>query len=191
MLHRTTHNADVTSEVEPSAWHALYPDLAGKVAVVAGASSVLREVMRELGRNGVLSALVADDRDLVTAATDDADQLGIGSFGVVADAGSRETWQRVRPHIEQRLGPIDIAVVVAPEAMRLLILSALIPDMAARRRGVLIECGSNVARLDVPAGLRHVAITAGAGTTVGNLAATVAFSASDVLNATHVATTLG
>lgn len=180
----------MTSEVDAAAWHGTYPDLAGKVAVVAGASSVLRESMRELGRNGVLCALVADDRDLVTAATDDADRLGIGSFGIVADAGNRDTWLRVRPHIEQRLGPIDIAVVIAPEAIRLLILSALIPDMAARRRGVLIECGSDVKRLDVPTGLRHREITAGAGTMTSNLAAAVAFSASDTLTATHAAIAL-
>jgi NAD(P)-dependent dehydrogenase (short-subunit alcohol dehydrogenase family) len=176
----------VTSEVAGPAWRARYPDLSGKVAVVAGASSVLDEVMRELCRHGVTPALVVNDRALVTAATDYADRLGIASFGIVADAASRETWHRVRPHIEQRLGPIDIAVVIARAATRLLILTELMPDMAARKRGVIVEVGKKVEALDMPLGLRHRAVTAGGSASVRDIAAAVALCASDILTATHV-----
>lgn len=188
---RTTHNACVTSEVGGQAWQARYPDLAGKVAVLAGSSSVLAEVMRELCRNSVASALVVEDRALVAVATDYADQLGVASLGIVADPGSLDTWQRVAPHIEQRLGPIDIAVVVAPAATRLLVVTALIPDMTARRRGVIVEAGAEVAPLAMPNGLRHRSVTGGPGASPVDLAAAVTLCASDVLTAAEVAVAIG
>jgi hypothetical protein len=184
----------MTTEGPGTAWHARYPDLAGKVAVVAGTSSVLGAVMRHLGRNGVACALVANDRELVTGATDEADRQGIASLGIVADAGLRETWQRVAPHIEQRLGPIDIAVVIAPPDTRLLIASALMPDMAARSRGVIVEAGTDVGvgvGVTVPDGLRHRSVTAGAGARQGDIAAAIELCVSDVLTDLEVRITIG
>jgi NAD(P)-dependent dehydrogenase (short-subunit alcohol dehydrogenase family) len=180
-----------TGEVEPVAWQARYPDLTGKVAVVTGTSSVLNEVTRELCRNGVTPALVVDDRALITSATDYADQLGVASFGIVADPASPDTWQRVAQHIEQRLGPIDIAVVIAPEATRALVITVLMPDMAARRRGVIVEAGADVRALAVPDGVHHRAVTGGGGVSARDLAAAITFCSSDVLTDPQITIALG
>jgi NAD(P)-dependent dehydrogenase (short-subunit alcohol dehydrogenase family) len=180
----------VTSEVPGPAWQARYPDLAGKVAVVTGASSVLDEVTRELCRNGVTPALIVDNRDLVTSATDYADEIGIASFGIVADPASPDTWQRVAQHVEQRLGPIDIAVVIAPATTRTLVVSVLLPDMTARRRGVIVEAGAEVSPLTVPQGLHHRAVMGSGGARATDLAAAIALCASDVLTAAQVTITI-
>ncbi|HVT65319.1 MAG TPA: hypothetical protein VHD81_09205 [Mycobacteriales bacterium] len=172
----------MTSEV----WPARYPDLNGKAAVLAGTSSVLVGIARVFCDNGVMPALVVDDRDSVEAATAYAEQLGVTFMGIVADAAERSTWDRVTQHIEQRLGPIDIAAVVAPPAVRMLVASALMPDMAARRRGVVVEVGASVESMEVPAGLRHRAVSATAGVRALDIAAAVLLSASDVLDATQV-----
>jgi hypothetical protein len=177
-------------EINRAAWQARYPDLTGKVAVVAGTSSVLVHVMRELCRNRVTTALVVEDRALVSAATDYADELDLASLGIVADPSQRETWTRIAPHIEQRLGPIDIAVVIAPEATRMLVTTVLMPDMAARRHGVIVEAGAKVAARDMPDGLRHRSVTGGPGASPTDLAAAVTLCASDVLTASRVAIVL-
>jgi hypothetical protein len=172
----------VTSEV----WESSYPDLAGKVAVLAGTSSVLAEVARVLGENGAMCALVVDDRAVVERATTHADQLGIASFGIVADPSERGTWDRVAPHIEQRLGPIDVVVAIGPPGVRATIASALMPDMAARRRGVIVEAGATVKTMSVPAGLRHRAVSASEAVSAQDVAAAIALCASDVLAAADV-----
>ncbi|HVX70528.1 MAG TPA: hypothetical protein VHA79_12660 [Mycobacteriales bacterium] len=171
-------------------WEARYPDLNGKVAVVAGTSGALGDIAQVLARSGVLAALVVDDRELVGTATGYADGLGVASFGVVADPTQRSTWERVASHIEQRLGPIDVVVAAGPPAARLTIADALIPDMAARGRGVVIEIGAAAEPLVVPAGLRHRAIAAAADVRALDLAAVVALCASDLLSAAEVGITL-
>ncbi|HVW81229.1 MAG TPA: hypothetical protein VHB69_09860 [Mycobacteriales bacterium] len=180
----------MTSEVGRPAWQARYPDLAGKVAVIAGTASVLKRVGTVLSDNGVLCAVVVDDRGVVDEVVQHADAMQLKSMGIVADPTQLDTWERVRPHIEQRLGPIDIGVVIAPPAARALMLSALLPDMAARRRGVLVEAGSVVERLDMPDGVRHRGISGGSGFLPTDLAAVVALCASDVLMAPTVMTRL-
>jgi len=183
----TTHNAHVTREV----WAAHYPDLAGKAAVLAGTSSVLEAASMVLGQGGVMCALVANDRDIVGRATGQADDMGVASLGIVADPGEHKTWQRIAPQIEQRLGPIDIVVAIGPPAARLTIASALMPDMAARRRGVIVEAGAKVDPLAVPDGLRHRAVSAAAGVSALDLAAVIALCASDVLTSHEVSIQLG
>jgi hypothetical protein len=177
----------VTREV----WAARYPDLAGKAAVLAGTSSVLEVASMVLGQGGVMCALVANDRDVVGRATSHADDRGVASLGIVADPGEPDTWKRVAPHIEQRLGPIDIVVAIGPPAERLTIASALMPDMAARRRGVIVEAGAKVDVLAVPDGLRHRAVSGTAGVSALDLAAVIALCASDVLTSREVSIQLG
>jgi NAD(P)-dependent dehydrogenase (short-subunit alcohol dehydrogenase family) len=126
----------------------------------------------------------------VTSATDYADQLDIASFGIVADPASPETWQRVVQHVEQRLGPIDIAVVIAPAAIRALVVNVLLPDMTARRRGVIVEAGAEVLPLTVPHGLHHRAVMGSSGAKATDLAAAIALCASDVLTAAQVTITI-
>jgi NADP-dependent 3-hydroxy acid dehydrogenase YdfG len=172
----------VTREV----WTAHYADLAGKVAVLAGTSSIVAPLAHAFCDNAALIALVVDDRAVVDQATSYADQTGVASLGIVADPAQRSTWDRVAPHIEQRLGPIDIMVAIGPPAVRTVIAAALMPDMAARKRGVIVEAGSKVGPLSVPAGLRHRAVSAGEGVSPWDLAAAVTLCASDVLVAPKV-----
>jgi hypothetical protein len=172
----------VTREV----WEARYPDLAGKTAILAGASSALAEVGRCLCRHGTMPAVVAEDRELVASVTGYADEIDAKSFGIVADPGSSETWARVAPHIEQRLGPIDILVVVAPPDIRQTVITALMPDMTARRRGVITEADDRVDSRTVPVGLRHRSISGATGVEPADLANTIAFCVSDLLTTPQV-----
>lgn len=176
----------MTSEV----WSARYPDLNGKAAVLAGTSSVLVEIARVFCENGVMPALVVDDRETVEIASSYADQLGVTFMGIVADATERGTWDRVTQHIEQRLGPIDIAVLVAPPAARMLVASALMPDMAARRRGVIVEVGAKIESMEVPSGIRHRAVSATAGVKALDIAAAALLGASDMLRAPRMSIAL-
>jgi len=90
---------------ETGRWLTRYPDLAGKTMIVAGESSYLLEVTQALAGNGVLLAIVAPDRDLVEAAVALAEAESGVVFGITADPSAGVVWQRVAPHIEQRLGP--------------------------------------------------------------------------------------
>jgi hypothetical protein len=143
----------VTSDVR-------FPDLAGKAAVVAGAGTRVVDVVATLAANGCLVAIVAEDRDIVVAATETAERSGAPVLGMTTDPAHPATWDRITQHIEQRLGPIDIAISVDSTAVHEALRGALVPDMLARRRGVLIAVGDDVAAGDLGPGVRHVALGA-------------------------------
>jgi hypothetical protein len=183
---RTTDNRLVTS-----GWSARYPDLAGKVVVVAGESSVLFEVTVMLVANGAVPAVVAPDRSIVDEAAAAADAAGRAGLGITADPSQPETWDRITPHIEQRLGPIDVAVVIAREPTRQVIVDALVPDMVARARGVIVEAGAVVAPRSLPDGVRHRAIQGTAGVAASDLAQVALLCASDTIAAPGLVVALG
>jgi hypothetical protein len=124
-----------------SAWTARYADLTGKTAIVAGddAASVI-EIVRALAANGALLAVVAE-RATVDAAVAVATGLDAEVFGMAADPGSQAAWARIVPHVEQRLGPIDVVVAIGDPSAREALAEAVVADMAVRRRGVVIEVG--------------------------------------------------
>jgi NAD(P)-dependent dehydrogenase (short-subunit alcohol dehydrogenase family) len=158
--------------------------------IVAGESSDLLEVTRTLAANGVLLAVVAPDRTLVAGAVALAEAAEGVVFGITTDPSARQSWSRIAPHIEQRLGPIDVVVSIATPVTREVIAAALLPDMAARRRGVLIEAGVGVESRPTPAGVRHRAVTRG-NFTAADLAASVLLCASDTLSMTHLVVSSG
>jgi hypothetical protein len=179
---------------EPAGWSARYPDLAGKVAVVTGESDTLDQVVRCLCANRVKVAVVAEDRALADALTSTFTP-DASSLGVVTDPSQRETWARVVPHVEQRLGPIDIAVVIGAEPVRALVAATLVPDMAARGRGVIIEApiaegGADAVGDETPPGVRRRAVGFGAAVSAADVAATVVWCASDLLSAPRVSVRL-
>jgi NADP-dependent 3-hydroxy acid dehydrogenase YdfG len=179
---------------EAQGWSARYPDLAGKVAVVTGDSGTLHEIVRCLCANRVKVAVVSADRVVVDALTSAADPDAL-SLGGVADPARRETWERLVPHVEQRLGPIDIAVVTGAEPARALVTAMLVPDMAARRRGVIIEAsiaegGTDAEPDETPPGVRHRAVGFGVAASAADVAATVVWCASDLLSAPRVSVRL-
>lgn len=179
-----------------SSWTARYPDLTGKAVIVAGDSPWIVEVVRGLAANGVLLAIVADDRTIVDDAVRVAEALDTAVVGMTADPASPSVWERVAPHIEQRLGPIDVAVAVGGAAMREVMSSAVLPDMTARHRGVLIEVDANVSIVTTPTGVRHRGIQVAAGAAITNTAAAedisgaVLLCASDTVTAASMTVTL-
>jgi hypothetical protein len=155
--------------------------------IVAGESSYLLDIATALSANGVLLAIVAPDRVLVERAVRIAeDQDGV-VFGITADPSNRTVWKRIAPHIEQRLGPIDVAVVVATAPTRRVISTTLLPDMTARGRGVLIEAGAKVPTRKTAAGVRHRSIQGAFA--AGELAAAVLLCASDTMVASSLVMT--
>jgi NAD(P)-dependent dehydrogenase (short-subunit alcohol dehydrogenase family) len=163
--------------VAPS-WTARYADLAGKAIIVAGdeAGAVI-EVARALAANGALIAVVAADRDVVDAAVAGLDAQ---AFAMAADPTSEAVWARIVPHVEQRLGPIDAVVTIGATAGdRAVVAAAVVGDMAARRRGVVIEVGPDPTG-KVWDGVRRRHIVGGA---PESIAAAVLLCASDAMPA--------
>jgi hypothetical protein len=153
--------------------------------IVVGQSSDLLEITQALANNGVLLAVVAPDRALVEAAVALAEAAEAVVFGITADPSSATIWKRIASHIEQRLGPIDAVVAIATAPARRVIAHALLPDMAARQRGVLIEAGAKVATRATAPGVRHRAITGG-DFAASDLAAAVLMCASDTLTVPYL-----
>jgi hypothetical protein len=186
--HGTTDNPLVTSS-----WTARYPDLTGKAIVVAGDSRRVVEVVRGLAANAALLAIVAGDREIVDEAVQVAESLDAAVVGMTADPSSPDVWERVAPHIEQRLGPIDVAVAIGAAALRQTVAAALLPDMAARHRGVLVEVDATVSSVATTAGVRHRGIQTGPGNGIADadVAAAVLLCASDTVTAGSLVVTTG
>jgi NADP-dependent 3-hydroxy acid dehydrogenase YdfG len=166
--------------VASGVWEARYPDLAGKVGLVTGDHRGLVEVVRRLAANGAPVGVVAADRARVDAALAATD--GQPAMGVVSDPADPGTWERVIPHAEQRLGPIDVVVAMGSDDDRRAVLAAVLPDMTARGRGVIVEV-SEAAPPDIsPAAIRHRYVTVGAAVRAEDIAAVVTMCASDVLS---------
>jgi hypothetical protein len=168
-----------------SGWTARYPDLTGKAVIVAADSRRLIEVARGLAANATLLAIVAPDRDIVDEAVQIAESLDAAVVGMTADPASDDVWVRIAPHIEQRLGPIDVAVAIGSAELRQTVAVALLPDMAARHRGVLVEVDATVAPLATADGVRHRGIQTGTDDDLADadIAAAVLLCASDTIAA--------
>lgn len=149
----------------------VYPGLLGKVAVVAGTqNTALLEVVGAFAANRMPVAVVAPTRNVTTAAAGFFADTNLGVIAVTADPSDSAVWRRLAPHAEQRLGPIDIVVLAGELRMRDLVVGMLLPDMAARTRGVIIELGTARAMREMPTGVHHY--LAAAATEVVALAAT-------------------
>jgi hypothetical protein len=176
-------------------WTVRFPDLTGKVAVVAGDDEVIVTAVRGLAGNAALLAIVTPTRALLDAAVAVAEDLDAVVFGIAGDPGNPTLWARIAPHVEQRLGPIDIALAAGPAPMRRTVLAALSPDMAARARGVLIEIDAVVGAMSPPPGLRHRGIQAAPPVSDAGIGADVSalvpLCASDTVTVPSLLLTLG
>lgn len=151
---RTTDNGLVTSPLR-------FPDLTGKAVIVIADSELLAGLVGELATNGMLIAAVAADRELVHRAIGAAEALGAMVNGFTVDPGDPAVWERIRPHIEQRLGPIDVAICAETATVREVVRAALLPDMLARNRGVIIEIDQAVGpAVELGNGVRHHTVEA-------------------------------
>jgi hypothetical protein len=175
-----------------SSWTARYPDLTGKAVIVAGDSPWIVEVVRGLAANGALLAIVAEDRSIVDDAVRVAAALDTAVMGMTADPASAGVWERIAQHIEQRLGPIDVAVAIGGTSLRGAVSAAVLPDMAARHRGVLIEIDAAVERIATAEGVRHRGIQCAPSAVADDgIAAAVLLCASDTVTAAEMILTLG
>jgi len=103
---------------------------AGRVFVVAGSAPVFGAIADALVAADAAVALVGR----VTTANDPAAHFR-------ADPGDAAVWERVVPHVEQRLGPID-GVLTGAECHDIAE-SLVAPDLARRGHGAVISVADN------------------------------------------------
>jgi hypothetical protein len=176
--------SDTTADGARGGWPVRYPDLTGKTAVIgAGASVSLGQIVRGFLRNGVQLAVVCADRAAVDAATSLADASAIAGYGITGDPDDPALWERVIPHVEQRLGPIDIVVCAATRTDALP--GVVAADMLARRRGVLCATDGSTVHATVP---RYREVRGGTGEDV---AAALLWACSDTVAAATAVIDLG
>ena len=110
--------------------------LAGHVFIVAGSEPKLGEIADALTTAGALVAVVGPLAPIMDVATH-----------FRTDPTDRQVWERVVPHVEQRLGPID--GVVADHATHTLGEEFVGPDLCRRGHGAVIAVDGGAAVDDV------------------------------------------
>jgi 3-oxoacyl-[acyl-carrier protein] reductase len=149
----------------------VYPDLAGKVAVVTGSSrGIGAATCRMLAANGARVVVNGRDEAAVRATVDAIRTDGGDATGFPADAGDLETLRRLRAEAERVYGPVDVlgafvggggpppgptAQITEQEwdtairgnlSVTFLALKAFLPAMVERGRGSIIAMASTAAR---------------------------------------------
>jgi 3-oxoacyl-[acyl-carrier protein] reductase len=150
----------------------VYPDLAGKVAVVTGGSGGIGSATcRLLAANGARVAVNGRDPARIDAVVDAIRTAGGEAVGVVADCTDSAALERLRRQVEQELGPAEVVAAFAgggqarpgPVAelteadwrstvdgsitATFLTLKYLLPGMLERGRGAIVTMASSAARL--------------------------------------------
>lgn len=111
--------------------------LTGRVVIVAGNGGVFAAVAQALTAAGALVAIVTT--------TDAEGPEPAARFR--ADPADADVWDRVVPHVEQRLGPID--AVVTSEAAQAVAERRVGPDLARRGRGAVIVAEPDATVADI------------------------------------------
>ncbi|UNS97114.1 SDR family oxidoreductase [Streptomyces tubbatahanensis] len=92
----------------------VYPDLAGKVAVVTGGSrGIGAETGRALAAQGVAVCLVGRDRPALFAVAEEIGKRGGTAIGAVADVTDAGALRRVADRVAAELGPVDVLAAFA------------------------------------------------------------------------------
>jgi 3-oxoacyl-[acyl-carrier protein] reductase len=150
----------------------IYPDLAGKVAVVTGGSAGIgAATCRLLAANGARVAVNGRDRTRLQAMVDAIREAGGQAIGVDGDCTDPAGVQRLHQVVEQELGPTEVLaafvgggrarpgpVAEVPEedwrstldgslTATFLTLKSFLPGMVERGRGAIITMASSAARL--------------------------------------------
>lgn len=106
--------------------------LLGRVVVVAGHAPDLAALAADLVGAGALVAFVAPDGGVPAA-----------QASVRADPADSTVWERIAPHVEQRLGPVD--GVVTDARSEATVRAVFGPDLVRRGHGsVLLADGLTV-----------------------------------------------
>ena len=150
----------------------IYPDLAGKVAVVTGGSGGIgAATCRLLAANGARVAVNGRDRTRIQAVVDAIREGGGEAVGVDGDCTDPAAVRRLRQAVEQELGPAEVLaafvgggrarpgpVADIPEedwqstldsslTATFLTLKSFLPGMIRRGRGAIVTKASSAARL--------------------------------------------
>jgi 3-oxoacyl-[acyl-carrier protein] reductase len=163
-----------------------YPDLAGKVAAVTGASrGIGAATCRMLAANGVRIAANARSQAGLDSIVADLRAAGAEAIAVTGDGCERADMERFARRAEAELGPVDIvlpfaggfesftpiaelevdewrAVIEANLTATYLTVKAFLPGMIERRSGAIVTMATNGARtLDKLLTASYVAAKAG------------------------------
>ena len=158
--------------MQPSDKLPIYPDLAGKVAVVTGGSGGIgAATCRLLAANGARVAVNGRDQAKIQAVVDAIGAAGGQAVGVTGDCTDLAAIERLRQEVEQRLGPAEVLaafvgggrarpgpVAQVPEedwqstvdgtlTATYLTLKSFLPGMIERGRGAIVTMASIAARL--------------------------------------------
>src|SRR5215472_17115130 len=92
----------------------IYPDLAGKVAVITGGSrGIGAATASALAANKVAVAVVGRDEQALTAVTTSIKVLGAQATWAAADCTVAAEVDRVRSAVADQFGPVDIVAAFA------------------------------------------------------------------------------
>jgi 3-oxoacyl-[acyl-carrier protein] reductase len=150
----------------------IYPDLAGKVAVVTGGSGGIgAATCRLLAANGAKVAVNGRDPAKIQVVVEAIGNDGGQAIGVAADCTDPAAVQQLRQQVEQKLGPAEVLatfvgggrarpgpVAEVPEAdwqstldgsltTTFLTLKSFLPGMIQQGRGAIVTMASSAARL--------------------------------------------
>jgi 3-oxoacyl-[acyl-carrier protein] reductase len=149
---------------------ASYPDLAGKIAVVTSGSGGLGSAAcRALGLNGVKVAVNGRDRAAIESVVGELHGAGAEAMAAAADCTDAAALGRMRDHVYQQFGPVDVLVAFAgggrpPQSVTeiseadwradvdrnltstFLTIKAFLPAMVSRGGGSIITMSSAAAR---------------------------------------------
>jgi 3-oxoacyl-[acyl-carrier protein] reductase len=159
----------------------IFPDLAGKVALVTGGSKGIgAATVRALAANDVRVAVNGREEDPVDELADE-----VGGLGISADASQWSEIERMRSRVEAELGPVDIlapfaggfgaytpvqdisedewhAVIDNNLTATFLAIKSFLPGMIERGSGTIVTMASNAGRhLDATLTASYAASKAG------------------------------
>lgn len=157
-----------TSSIEPQ--RPIYPDLAGRVAVVTGGSrGIGASTARALAVSGAMVALIARDRDPLERQAEVICAEGGRALAVAADCTVPEQLEQAARTVAERFGPVEILaafaggqgapvssveetsahwrdVLEANLTSTFLSVQAFLPAMLERGSGAIITMASSAAR---------------------------------------------
>ncbi|MDB4949862.1 MAG: short-chain dehydrogenase/reductase [Gemmatimonadetes bacterium] len=163
----------------------VFPDLAGRVAVVTGGSrGIGAGTCRALAANGAKVAVVARGAPAVEALAADIRAHGGVAIGVAADCADVDAVEAMRARVEAELGPADVlmafaggsgepvptlelteaqwrAVLDANLTSTFLTVQSFLRGMVERGRGSVVTMASAAARLPAQSSMPYAAAKAG------------------------------
>jgi 3-oxoacyl-[acyl-carrier protein] reductase len=150
----------------------IYPDLAGKVAVVTGGSGGIgAATCRLLAANGARVAVNGRDQEKIAVVVDAIGASGGEAIGVTGDCTDLAAVERLRQQVEHNLGPAEVlaafvgggrarpgpvadvlvedwqSTVDGSLTATFLTLKSFLPGMIQRGRGAIVTMASSAARL--------------------------------------------